>query len=143
MGWLHRVPALDGAVPMLCPSYSGVPTGGQAQVWPTWGLRKAEPGQAGNGAAQRPRNREFQERRAEQWPPTCRWAYLDCAAQIFSIPVVDVMLPTQIRGNRGLVVRWNLSFLRRCIRTGPWTPTVSTRVRFPAVAIFKAWPRRT
>ena len=27
-----------------------------------------------------PRNREFLERRAEQWLPTCRWAYLDCAA---------------------------------------------------------------
>ena len=80
MGWLHRVPGLDGAVPMLCPSYSGVPTGGLAQALPTWGLRKAEPGQAGDGAAQMPRNREFLERRAEQWLPTCRWAYLDCAA---------------------------------------------------------------
>ena len=47
---------------------------------PTWGLRKAESGQAGNGAAQKPRNREFLDRRAEQWLPTCRWAYLDCAA---------------------------------------------------------------
>ena len=28
MGWLHRAPGLDGAVPMFCPSYSGVPTGG-------------------------------------------------------------------------------------------------------------------
>lgn len=26
MGWLHRVPGLDSAVPMLCPSYSGVPS---------------------------------------------------------------------------------------------------------------------
>ena len=68
---------------MFCPSYSGVPTGGLAQASPTWGLRKAEPGQAGNGAAQMPRNREFLERSAEQWLPTCRWAYLDCAAHIF------------------------------------------------------------
>ena len=30
-----------------------------------------------------PRNREFLERRAEQWLPSCRWAYLDCAAHIF------------------------------------------------------------
>ena len=80
MGWLHRAPGLDSAVPMLCPSYSGVPTGGLAQALPTWGLRKVEPGQAGNGAAQMPRNREFLERRAEQWLPTCRWAYLDCVA---------------------------------------------------------------
>ena len=82
MGWLHRAPGLDSAVPMLCPSYSGVPTGGLAQALPTWGLRKAEPGQAGNGAAQMPRNREFLERRAEQWLPTCRWAYLDCVAHL-------------------------------------------------------------
>ena len=80
MGWLHRVPGLDSAVPMLCPSYSGVLTGGLAQALPTWGLRKVEPGQAGNGAAQIPRNREFLERRAEQWLPTCRWAYLNCIA---------------------------------------------------------------
>ena len=65
---------------MFCPSYSGVPTGGWAQARSTWGLRKVEPGQAGDGAAQMPRNREFLERRAEQWLPTCRWAYLDCAA---------------------------------------------------------------
>ena len=84
MGWLHRVPGLDSAVPMLCPSYSGVPTGGLAQALPTWGLRKAEPGQAGNRAAQMPRNREFLDRRAEQWLPTCRWAYLDCAAHLLT-----------------------------------------------------------
>ena len=30
-----------------------------------------------------PRNREFLERRAEQWLPTCRWAYLDWAAHVF------------------------------------------------------------
>ena len=84
MGWLHRAPGLDSAVSMFCPSYSGVPTGGWAQARSTWGLRKAEPGQAGDGAAQMPRNREFLDCRAEQWPPTCRWAYLDCAAQFLA-----------------------------------------------------------
>ena len=68
MGWLRRAPVPGGAAPMLCPGYAGVPAVGQAQAWPPWGLWRAEPGQAGDGAAQRPRNREFQERRAEQLP---------------------------------------------------------------------------
>ena len=66
MGWLRRAPVPGDAAPMLCPGYAGVPAVGQAQAWPPWGLWRAEPGQAGDGAAQRPRNREFQERRAEQ-----------------------------------------------------------------------------
>ena len=50
--------------------------------WPTWSLRRVEPGQAGDGAAQTSRNREFLDRRLEQWLPFCRCAYLDCAAQL-------------------------------------------------------------
>ena len=91
MGWLRRVPVLDSAVPMLCPSYSGVPTGDLAQALSTWGLRKVEPGQAGNGAAQMPRNREFLERRAEQRLPACRRAYLDCTAHSFFAPAPVVL----------------------------------------------------
>ena len=83
MGWLRRAPVPGGAAPMLCPGYAGVPAVGQAQAWPPWGLWRAEPGQAGDGAAQRPRNREFQERRAEQRPPTRRRACLDCVAHLF------------------------------------------------------------
>lgn len=49
---------------------------------PTWSLRRVEPGQAGDGAAQTSRNREFLDRRLEQWLPFCRCAYLDCAAQL-------------------------------------------------------------
>ena len=50
--------------------------------WPTWSLRRVEPGQAGNGAAQISRNREFLDRRSEQWLPFCRCAYLDCVAPL-------------------------------------------------------------
>ena len=64
-------------VTLVCPLEA------RRRPWPTWGLRKVEPGQAGNGAAQMPRNREFLERRPEQWLPTCRCAYLDCIAHIF------------------------------------------------------------
>ena len=49
---------------------------------PTWSLRRVEPGQAGNGAAQISRNREFLDRRSEQWLPFCRCAYLDCVAPL-------------------------------------------------------------
>ena len=74
------ISVLDGAVSMFCPSYCVVLTGSCVQTRLTWSVKKAEPGQAGDGAAQMPRNREFLDCRAEQWPPTCRWAYLDCAA---------------------------------------------------------------
>ena len=49
---------------------------------PTWSLRRVEPGQAGDGAAQISRNREFLDRRSEQWLPFCRCAYLDCVAPL-------------------------------------------------------------
>ncbi len=72
-GWMALC-RCSAQVTLVCPLEA------RRRPWPTWGLRKAEPGQAGDGAAQMPRNREFLDCRAEQWPPTCRWAYLDCAA---------------------------------------------------------------
>ena len=137
MGWLRRVPVLDSAVPMLCPSYSGVPTGGLAQALSTWGLRKVEPGQAGNGAAQMPRNREFLERRAEQRLPACRRAYLDCTAHFRTrdqlrglscpllLPSVSDGRPASVLLRRPCASHARLQFLYlspRTLRNRPFLP---------------------